>query len=735
MNTTILKELREWAAVGFYESRQAGDPWPIPYGKAYRALYEHMDIAIPGDHLLMPFEPVEYARPRTTQTMDQMGQIGVNQILAPESITGMKFNAHMVAEKKKSFPQHAAFIDALAADFEEHYARHACHTHASPNVQRIVREGFSALEKELDGELAAADLSESQRTLLRGVKEYAEGVKAFHRRICQALNAAVANAGGARREKLARIADAFPTAFLLPAQSFVEGMLAINMTFMLDGCDSLGRIDQMLGPLFDADVAAGRLDLAFARELLDDLFVYFHRYNGWNIQIGGYVSEGKDGCNALTHECLLAAQRNRNSKPSLSFRITKHTPDDLLIEGLKTIRCGTGQPALYNDDAYMPALSNAGLGISEQDTFDLGFTGCTEIVINGATNCGAFHNRPEMNLARVPVHAVLNGFDPHTKRQTGSQTGLLESFATFDQFYAAVKCQVQWQTDHYAALFWQDYRDHCEKGDPQLQRTLLVDGCVRNRKSFIGGGARYNWAYVNYQGITNLFDSVAAVKHCVYDTKTVTPAELKVALMTNFAGREDVRRKLLAAPKFGNDDPAVDDLATDLIGFAWTAMRRHAAPRDGVFVPATIPWGLCYYFGKTTPATPDGRRAGEPLSDSIGAMPGCDTHGPTALLRSVAKLPLHLAVATPVLNLRVQRDLLASAAGLKLYAALIRSYFALGGMHLQISLLDSAAMKAAQHDPEKHRDLIVRIGGYSEYFVNLDPVFQDTIIKRTEHLC
>ena len=116
-------------------------------------------------------------------------------------------------------------------------------------------------------------------------------------------------------------------------------------------------------------------------------------------------------------------------------------------------------------------------------------------------------------------------------------------------------------------------------------------------------------------------------------------------------------------------------------------------------------------------------------------MPGCDTHGPTALLRSVAKLPLHLAVATPVLNLRVQRDLLASDAGLKLYAALIRSYFALGGMHLQISLLDSAAMKAAQHDPEKHRDLIVRIGGYSEYFVNLDPVFQDTIIKRTEHLC
>jgi trans-4-hydroxy-L-proline dehydratase len=729
-DVTILRELGEWAAVGFYEA--IDEPWPAPYGRAYRRLYENMEIRIPETGWLIPFESLPNAK---TWTEDNEWT-AISLILDHEHNCGLRFNTSIGMEKKLAFPQHTEFIDALLTDLRERLDYFGGYTHTNPDMRRVVNEGFESMMVELTDAIALTR-SEGDAApygamdLLLAVEDFAAGVRAFYERTCQAITDAAAEATGERKEQLTTIAQAMSQCFMQPATTFLQGLLAVNFAWMIDGCDSIGRFDQVLGDLYEADLASGALTESLARELIDEVFASFERFNGWNMQIGGWTPEGEDGTNALTLAIIDACARNHHRRPNVAFRITSRTPDTAVERALGALRDGSGRPALYNDDLYVKTLREMDLGLTDADACEVGFGGCTETMLAGMSNVGSLEG--EVNLAKVLELALYDGYDPDDKSQRGPHTGKFEEMDSFEEFLAAVKRQIQFRTAEYYAWDREQLTSRFTQGDPMMARTLFTRDCIAKRKSFEAGGARYNWCVVSYQGIANLIDSLAAIRKCVYEEGTMDRATLLAALRGNFEGCEDVRQALLAAPKFGNDDDTVDLLGREIMDYAWSELYSYETPRGGRYLASCILFVTYEWAGQPIGATPDGRRAGEPLADSVGAFQGNDTHGPTALLNSVAKLPLHKAVGTPVLNIRLQRDIMERDEDLARITSLVRAHFAGGGMQIQISVLNREELLAAQKEPEKHRDLLVRIGGYSEYFCNLTPELQETVLDRTEH--
>jgi formate C-acetyltransferase len=729
MDQEFLAEIEEWAALGFYEGLDL--PFPRSYGLALRRLYEHMPVRVPAEPLLIPCEPLFEARNMTTHGVHH----ALGYICNLFHHCGLEVVPSIAEEKKQRFPQHADAIDALVADLRARLPHFGGYTHSNPDIRRVVHEGFDAMDAELDGEIGAlrgTNDDEEGLNLLLALKDYAAGVRALHGTTLGALRTAAGQATGRRREELSLIADSFAACFLRPCTTFLQGLLAVNFTWMLDGCDSIGRVDQTLGWLFEQDIESGELDIAFARRLIDEWWQSFESMNGWNLQVGGRrIEDGRDGCNALTRELILACGRNKLRRPNLAFRVTADTPDNLVRTALEVLREGSGRPALYNDDLYIRTLLDLDLGVTEADAREVSFGGCTETMLGGISNVGSLEG--DINLANALELALHDGVDPDSGTRVGPATGAFADFPDFDAFLGAVREQIGAMTDGFAERANAALKRRFAEGDPKLYRTFFTRDCVKNHRSFEAGGARYNWSVVSYQGIGNLIDSLAAVKRCVFDTGAVDAAQLVDALDADFAGYTDVQRLLRAAPAFGNDNPEVDRLGADIIGFAWDRLLSHRQVRGGRFLPSCIVFATYARAGASIGATPDGRNAGAALNDSVGAVAGRDREGPTALLNSVLALPLSRAAGTPVLNLRFQKETLSTEDGLSGVAHLVRSFFARGGMQAQVSVISREDMLAAQQDPDEYGDLIVRIGGYSEYFVRLAKTLQDTVIARTEY--
>ena len=720
-----MRELGEWAALGFYEAIDL--PRPRAYGRAFLRLYENMAILVPEGRLLIPCEPLPHSR-----TMESHREwFATSLIMNFHHHFGFHILPEIAQQKKVDFPRHVAVIDAVVEDLGKRLVQFGGYTHSNPDMRRVVGEGFLAMQRELDQQIAAVDREVEQavpgeRHLLAALKDYSDGVLALHRRTVAALRDAAAG-----RPELRPIADALAHGFLHPAQTFLQGFLAVNFAWMLDGCDSIGRPDQVLGALYERDLASGAIKPELARRLLDELYLSFERLNGWNLQIGGRTPDGHDGTNALTLECIDACKRNRIRRPNVAFRITGQTPDTAIIRALEALREGSGRPALYNDDLYIQTLCEMDLGLSSEDARELGFGGCTETMIAGLSNVGSLEG--EINLAKALELALHDGYDLVARRQAGPHTGRFTDFGDFNDFLGAVRRQIQFLTDRFVVSISAQLRRRFEEGDPKLYRTMFTRDCVKRRKSFEAGGARYNWSVVSYQGMANLIDSLAAIHSCVFQNRTILAADLMAALAADFQGYEFTRQRLLGAPKFGNDIAEVDNLGREVIEFAWRELYAHEPPRGGRYLASCILFSTYAEAGRGVGATPDGRKALTPLADSAGPFSGRDRRGPTAMLSSVTTLPLDLGVGTPVVNIRLQRQLLDQPEGLQKIVSLIRGYFAKGGMQIQISVISKNEMLAAQREPEKHGDLIVRIGGYSEYFTRLSGSLQESVIERTEH--
>jgi formate C-acetyltransferase len=308
----------------------------------------------------------------------------------------------------------------------------------------------------------------------------------------------------------------------------------------------------------------------------------------------------------------------------------------------------------------------------------------------------------------------------------------LAAAPSFEALLAAVKADLADTIDEVCRQVSLD-QEAKARWRPQPMRSLLIDDCIDCGIEYRAGGARYNWSVVNVAGMANVADSLAAVREVVFEKGEATGAELLAALHADFQDCEPLRRRLERCPRFGNDEPAVDAIATDVAEHVFRECLGRRPWRGGRFLPSTIMFVTYTGAGARVGATPDGRRAGQPLADSIGPVQGRDRNGPTAMLASVAKLPLHLAPGTPILNARFAKQLFDTAEGRERLRDLVRTYFGLGGLQVQINVVDQAVLRDALKHPERHADLIIRVGGYCAHFVDLARDLQESILQRTEH--
>ncbi len=584
-------------------------------------------------------------------------------------------------------------------------------THSTVQYCRILKEGLDGYWTRIN-DAAERNTADDAQALYHGLTIVLDAISVFARRMGNYLRE-LSFADPFSEERRCFLAAHFLNGLSYPASSFRAAMTTTTFIYVLDGCDSLGRIDQFLWPFYQRDIEAGVITSDEASAMLRELWELMDHANGWNVSLGGSTPDGREASNEFTRLCLEAAHGMR--RPNLALRLRDDTPEDVWDAALETIRTGNGLPALYSEDNFLRAMDAAHLGLSTEDARDYAFGGCTELMIQGASNVGSLDY--DLNVAKILDEALQGDFPAD---------------ASFDDVYAAFRWAYRAHIRGMVEFVNRQQRWRAMHA-PQLLRTLFTDDCIARGKNFQDGGARYNWSIINIGGLSNVVDALAALREVVYDTGEILLGDLLQALRMDFTGYEALRARLARCPRFGNDYPEVDALARRLSGDIYRELQLYAPWRGGKFLAGTLMFVTYGMAGATVGALPDGRRAGDPLADSAGPVQGRDRSGPTAMLCSVTRLHQSDAPGTLVVNLRLSPTLFTTSEGRERVKALIRTYFELGGMQLQINVVDQAVLRDAIAHPERHGDLVIRVGGYSEYFTRLDAVLQQTVLERTEH--
>jgi formate C-acetyltransferase len=394
---------------------------------------------------------------------------------------------------------------------------------------------------------------------------------------------------------------------------------------------------------------------------------------------------------------------------------------------LRVVRQGYGFPSIFNADAVVEEQLRQGKTLE-----DARAGGCSGCVDTGAFGKEAYVLTGYFNLPKLLELALHDGVDPRTGRRLGPATGAASALGDFDAVFAAFEAQLRHALDVKIAgneLIGQMYA----RLMPAPFLSVLIDDCIRNGRDYTAGGARYNNTYVQGVGIGSLADALAAIRTAVFEERRLTLAELVRATDADFAGQEELRVRLVnRAPKYGNDDDRADDLMRRAFEAFFAAVDGRPCARGGAYRIQMLPTTCHVYFGAVTGATADGRRAGLPLSEGISPVQGADRRGPTAVVQSAAKMD-HLRTGGTLLNMKFAPSLLEGEAGIEQLARLVRGYFRLDGHHLQFNVVQAKTLREAQARPEEHRDLIVRVAGYSDYFCDLPKALQEEIITRTAH--
>jgi formate C-acetyltransferase len=504
-----------------------------------------------------------------------------------------------------------------------------------------------------------------------------------------------------------------------------------------------GRLDQHLLPFYQAGLENGSLTPEFARELLQAFWIKFNNQpappkvgvtaqesNTYTdfclINVGGVTPEGSDAVNDLTYLILDVIQEMRLLQPSSMAQVSKKNSDRYVDRVLEIVKTGFGQPSIFNTDAIIQELVRQGKSLT--DARNGGASGCVEA---GAFGKEAYILTGYFNLVKILEITLHNGRDPKTGREIGLKTGSPSKFKTFDQLFEAYKKQLEY------------FIDIKIKGNRIIERiyarympvpfmSLLIDDCIRKGKDYNAGGARYNSSYVQGVGLGSLTDSLTALKYHVYDKKTISMNQMLTILKTNFTDSPELHDTLLNnTPKYGNDDDYADAIMREIFEAYFSSVDGRPTAHGGQFRINLLPTTCHVYFGSVIGATPDGREAFEPLSEGISPVQGADRNGPTAVLKSAAKID-HLRTGGTLLNQKFTPQLLADEEGLTKLRFLIRAYFKMDGHHIQFNVVNAETLRKAQKNPQKYQDLIVRVAGYSDYFVDLTTELQNEIIKRTE---
>jgi formate C-acetyltransferase len=446
-----------------------------------------------------------------------------------------------------------------------------------------------------------------------------------------------------------------------------------------------------------------------------------------NINMGGLKVDGSDAVSDVTYLILDVVDEMRLLQPSSNLQVSKKSPDRFLKRGLEIVRKGWGQPSLFNADAVVEELLRQGKSI--EDARAGGTSGCVE---TGAFGKEAYILTGYFNLTKVLEITLNNGVDPRTGKRIGAETGDPREFASYEELFGAFRRQLRHFVDIKVKgnnIIERLYATHM----PAPFLSLLIDDCIAKGRDYNDGGPRYNSTYIMGVGPGSCTDSLAAIREHVFERKDVSMGELLDALAVDFQGCEKLRQRLWnKSHKYGNDDDYADRILVDVFNAFFDEVNGRKNTKGGSYRVNYLSTTCHVYFGSVTGATPDGRHAWEPLSDGISPAQGADRHGPSAAIKSAAKMD-HLRTGGTLLNQKFTPQLLEGEEGINHLAHLVRAYFTLDGHHLQFNVVTAETLRAAQAHPEKYRDLIVRVAGYSDYFCDLTPALQNEIIARTEH--
>jgi formate C-acetyltransferase len=617
----------------------------------------------------------------------------------------------------------------------------------------LLAEGINGIIARIEKKKAAIDPAQPgsypKRTYLEALKIVAEGIITLAERYGEeAERMAAEEQNPVRREELAEIAGICRYVPANPARTFYEAMQSVYLyhicTFMEQNAASYnpGRMDQYLWSFYKADLEAGRITPDKAQELFDCLWIKYSEpclfqdevtaefasgYNMFqNVCAGGIDENGQDAVNDLSYMILQATMDVKLYQPSLSVRYNlAKNPNTFLRKIVELIKLGTGFPAFHNDEVGIRMMQNKGVPLRE--AYDWNPCGCVETNLMGKMK--GYTAIADVNLGSIVEFVLLNGVQRKSGQRLGVDSGDPTVFNSYADFAAAAKKQLAYvirkvvEANSVLDEIWDDR--------PVPVTSLTHPDCIEKALDYAWGGPKYNTGNgIIFDGVADFINSVAAVKHLVFEEKKIGMADLLAALDADFEGHEATRKLCLEAPKFGNDNPVVDDVASDMFAFIATETEKYHG-KYGRMMAGMLPVTAHVPLGLVVGALPSGRHAWTTLTDGISPTGSTDINGATSVLKSISKIPHDLFVSGTLLNMKVEPALLETEVGMRNLMALLKSLCSLGIYHVQFNVISAETLQQAQLYPDDYRDLLIRVAGYTAYFVELGKDVQDEIINRT----
>lgn len=754
----------------FYEKNQGRYSAPVMRAKAFYYLCQHKTIYIGNDELIVGERG---PAPKATPTYPELTCHSIDdlQILNSRPKTNYAVDDECIRiykEKIIPFWRGRSIRDKMFAILPQEWKdcydagiftefmeqRAPGHTVLD---DKIYHKGMLDFKADIAKEIANLDFINDPRAYdkleqLKAMDIACDALILFAKRHADlALEMAKSCDSDRRKKELLKIAEVCSHVPAHAPRNFHEALqyywfCHLGVITELNGWDSFnpGHLDQHLIPFYKKGLEDGTLTPESARELLECFFIKFNNHPAppkvgvtaeesgtytdfANINIGGLLRDGSDGSNEISHMLLDIIDEMHLLQPSSNIQLSKKTPDALLKHALRVIRKGYGFPSIFNADVVIQEQLRQGKTI--EDARAGGCSGCVE---TGAFGKEAYILTGYFNLPKILEITLHNGFDPRTGKQIGLKTGEPSSFKSFDELFNAYRKQLA----HFLNIKL--------KGNQIIERlyatempapflSVLIDDCIKKGMDYNAGGARYNNNYIQMVGLGSITDSLSAIKDVVFDNKKFSLIELIEILDRNFENAEDVRQWLLnKTHKYGNDDDYADSIMQMVFNACFEELDGKPNTKGGHYRVEMLPTTCHIYFGKVTGALPDGRKATMPLSEGISPVQGADRNGPTAVIKSAAKLD-HVKTGGALLNMKFSPDLLSTEEGIDKLAKLVRTYFRMDGHHVQFNVVTAETLRKAQKNPEQYRDLIVRVAGYSDYFCDLSIDLQEEIISRTEH--
>lgn len=754
----------------FYQSGMAdAEPVPVQRALAFKYILEHKYICVNEGELIVgergpapkatPTYPeicihslqdleILNDRPKVSFKSDETTRAAYRDIIIP--YWKGKSNRDRIFQ---SLPQEwkEAYTAGVFTEFQEQRAP----GHTALGI-KMFRTGLLDLKEEIAESLAKTDLVNDpegvdKRDELRAMDIVCDAMIRYAERYAERLEELAAEEKDPVRkkelEKMAAICRRVPAHAPTTVHEALQHYWFIHLGVVteLNPWDSFnpGRLDQSLYPLYKKQLEEGTVTQEEVYEMLQSFWVKFNNHpsppkvgvtaeesNTYTdfclINVGGVKEDGSDGVNEMSYILLDVIREMRLLQPSSMIQVSKKNPDRFIRAAVEIIKTGFGQPSVFNTDALVQEMLRAG-----KDVRDARNGGCSGCVETGAFGTEAYILTGYFNLPKILELTLNDGFDKRTGKQIGLKIGTATDYRTYEELFAAYKAQVQ----HFMRIKL--------TGNNIIERifmkympvpflSVLIEDCIRNGKDYMCGGARYNSSYVQGVGLGSITDMLTALRYHVYDKKTIAMETMEKALANDFKGFEELQYQLVYhTPKYGNDDDYADEQEVQVFDMYYDVLSGHKSPRGADYRVNMLPTTCHVYFGKVTGATPDGRNAWKVLSEGISPVQGADTNGPTAVIRSAAKID-HIKTGGTLLNQKFTPSLLSTEEGCNNLVHLIRAYFRMDGHHIQFNVVDADTLREAQKHPEDYKDLIVRVAGYSDYFNDLGEDLQNEIICRTE---